>query len=98
MSLQLLLFLLVLPGPLAAAEVEHVVVVSLGYSPDRADQRAAFVVAGAGANHGRLAEASILAVAPTVAWLLSLELPEAEGGALQELFHSLEERAIPTPH
>lgn len=57
-----------------------------GYSPDRSDQYASFVVAGAGVKHKRLERVSILDVAPTIAFLLGLDLPDTEGRALRELF------------
>ena len=69
-----------------------------GYSPDRPDQLAAFVVAGANVRPGRLVEVSILDVAPTVAFLLGLDLPNVEGRVLRELFKPVEEPAAAPPH
>lgn len=57
-----------------------------GYSPEKPGQRASFVVAGAGIRQQRMTEVSILDLAPTVAFLLGLELPATEGRALRELF------------
>lgn len=68
-----------------------------GYNPDRPDQRAAFVVAGANVKPGRLGEVSILDIAPTVAFLLGLDLPDVEGRVLRELFTPVEELAPASP-
>lgn len=57
-----------------------------GYDPDRPDQKATFIVAGEGIRHARLPEVSILDLAPTIAQLLGLRLPSAEGHVLQEIF------------
>ena len=57
-----------------------------GTHPDRPGQRAAFVAAGAGIQPQRLKQLSILDVAPTIAHLLGLDLPDTEGRVLHELF------------
>lgn len=62
-----------------------------GYNPDRPDQLAAFIVAGPSIKPRRLEEVSILDIAPTVAFLLGLEMPDVEGRTLRELFQPVEQ-------
>lgn len=67
---------------LATAKATH------GYHPDRPEQRAAFVMAGAGVKPARVPEVSILDLAPTIAHLLGFEFPSAEGCPLLELLEA----------
>lgn len=54
-----------------------------GYSPEQSEMRASLVLSGAGVRKGfDLGVVDMTDVAPTVARLLSLELPDAEGHAL----------------
>lgn len=54
-----------------------------GYAPDRPEMHAALVLSGAGIKAGaKLGVVSMLDVAPTVAALLGLTLPDAEGRVL----------------
>ncbi|MBI4466924.1 MAG: alkaline phosphatase family protein [Acidobacteria bacterium] len=71
---------------------------SHGYNPERPDQYASFLVAGAGVRHKRLEKVSLLDIAPTIAFLLGLELPGAEGRVLRELFGSGRQARSGAPH
>lgn len=62
-----------------------------GYDPDRPDQLASFIAAGAGVRSVQLKQVSMLDLAPTIALLLELDLPGAEGKPLIELFEPVVE-------
>ncbi|MEE8200926.1 MAG: ectonucleotide pyrophosphatase/phosphodiesterase [Candidatus Acidoferrales bacterium] len=57
-----------------------------GFDPERPDMLASFLVAGPAVKHRRLERVSLLDLAPTIAYLLELDMPEMEGRALRELF------------
>jgi predicted AlkP superfamily pyrophosphatase or phosphodiesterase len=55
-----------------------------GYTPDFPGQRASFLAAGPGLPHGvNLGEIQMIDIAPTLASLVGLTLPDAEGKALR---------------
>lgn len=56
-----------------------------GFDPRRPDQQAAFFAWGRGVRPGRLPRLRMIDVAPTVAGLLDVRLPEAEGRAQEIL-------------
>lgn len=64
-----------------------------GYFPDAASMQAAFVLAGAGVTPGRdLGRIGNVDVAPTIARLLGVELPQATGRVLTDALHPLPRR------
>jgi predicted AlkP superfamily pyrophosphatase or phosphodiesterase len=53
-----------------------------GYAPNRPEMKASLILFGAGVPHGKLDGARLIDVAPTVAHLLGLTLPHADGHPL----------------
>jgi len=57
-----------------------------GYSPEESDMRPGFVASGKGVSSGEiLGEANLVDVAPTVAKLLNLDLPDTDGTVIKKV-------------
>jgi hypothetical protein len=60
-----------------------------GYNPDEPAMQATFIVAGAAIQPGaKLGAISNTSVAPTIAALLGLKMPSADGPVLQEILET----------
>jgi predicted AlkP superfamily pyrophosphatase or phosphodiesterase len=53
-----------------------------GYFPDRPEMRSSLLIYGPSIGAGKIVNARLVDVAPTIASLLGLDLPNAEGAAL----------------